>query len=347
MSSNSINSSPYIFNQGPLSSVSYIMTQVLIATIPGIIALVYFFGWGVLFQTFIAATCAILCEALILKLRKRPVINALRDNSALVSALLLAIALPPYAPWWIAVSGSVFAILIAKQLYGGLGYNPFNPAMAAYVFLLISFPVEMTTWATPRGTETAISAPSPQQSWLYIFSENVTADALSMATALDAWRNEDISNISELRVNNPSLFGAFGGMGWEYVNLGFLLGGCYLLRKRVFTWHAPLGFLASFSLLTALFNSEQLIQSLAFHLFSGATMLGAFFIITDPVSSAVSNPARLWYGIGAGALLFILRNWSNYPDAVAFSVLLMNFVAPLLDHYLQPRVYGRKKRGKL
>jgi electron transport complex protein RnfD len=315
------------------------MLQVLLATLPGIAALVYFFGWGLVVNICLTSLTAVLCEAAVLRLRTMPVLHTLSDYSALVSAVLLAIALPPYCPWWIAVSGSAFAILIAKHVYGGLGYNPFNPAMVGYVFLLISFPVEMTAWSQPLGANNAHNISALIDAINYSFNDQY--QALTSATPLDIWRlNMDVG-LTELK-QSETLFGYWGGIGWEQANWGFAFGGLYLLYRKIFTWHAPIGFLSTIAVLCLVSDPANFTHSLLFHWFSGATMLGAFFIITDPVSSTVSNPARLLYGIGAGLLLFVIRTWSNYPDAVAFAVLLMNFVAPLIDHYFQPRVYGHR-----
>lgn len=339
MANTALHSSPHLHGSGALGTVSNLMMQVLLAAVPGIVALVYFFGWGVIVNMALASSAALIFESAVLMARKRAVISTLRDCSALVTAMLLAISLPPYCPWWIVIGGSAFAILIAKHVYGGLGYNPFNPAMAAYVFLLISFPVEMTTWAKPLGTSPEYTPPGLIEAWRYVFGS--VHDGVTAATPLDLWNTHDGFSLAQLQAHRP-VFGRWGGLGWEYVNLGFLLGGVYLLYRRVYTWHAPLGFLGSFALLVMLANPTNPLNMLVFHCFSGAVMLGAFFIITDPVSSAVSNRARLLCGIGAGCLLFTMRSWSNYPDAVAFAVLLMNFSAPLIDHYIQPRTYGHR-----
>lgn len=332
-------SSPHLHGASNLHSVTNVMSQVLLASVPGILALIYFFGWGVIVNLLLATLSALVCEALILGIRKMPVLTTLGDASALVTAVLIAIALPPYCPWWVVITGTAFAILIAKHVYGGLGYNPFNPAMAGYVFLLISFPVEMTTWATPLGAIPEYAPPALFSALRHSFDPEY--QALTAATPLDLWRINPNADLAQLKQDHM-VFGRWGGLGWEYVNLGFFVGGLYMLFKRVFTWHAPIGFLGAFSVLLFIFEPRDFISTLSFHWFSGATMLGAFFIITDPVSSAVSNPARLLYGIGAGCLLFVMRVWSNYPDAVAFAILLMNFVAPLIDHYLQPRTYGHR-----
>ena len=326
----------------PLST-STVMQLVLLATLPGLFALTWFFGFGSVVNVLWAALLAVLFEALALRLRRRPVLYYLKDYSALVTAVLLGIALPPYSPWWLIAVGTGAAILLAKHLYGGLGYNPFNPAMIGYVVLLISFPVEMTRWAAPMGSFEG-STPGFVDAVRALFSSPETIDAVTMATPLDVLKQNSTLFMDELRNENPQL-GHWGGLGWEWVNGGFLLGGLFLLWRRVFTWHAPLSMLGSLllcSLIGYYFTGSTAANtgSPLFHLFSGATMLGAFFIVTDPVSSAVSTRGRMIYGALIGLLLYLIRIWGNYPDAIAFSVLLMNFAAPLLDHYTQPRTYG-------
>jgi electron transport complex protein RnfD len=324
---------------GPLSTAT-VMRMVLLATIPGIIALTHFFGFGTLVNILWACLVALACEAAALKLRKRSLGFYLNDGSALVTATLLAIAMPPGSPWWLIVVGVGFAILIAKHLYGGLGYNPFNPAMVGYVVLLISFPVEMTSWASPTGVN-ATNTPGILQALSACFAPG-SVDALTMATPLDVLKQNNSLLLDHVWQQNPQ-FGRWSGIGWEWANIGFLLGGAWLLYKRIFSWHAPLSMLASLALFSAIFydgGSSASTGSPLFHLLSGGTMLGAFFIVTDPVTSAVSTRGRLIYGATTGALIFIIRAWGNYPDAVAFSVLIMNFAAPFVDYYTQPRTYG-------
>jgi electron transport complex protein RnfD len=327
---------------GPLSTAG-VMQTVLIATLPGVLALTWFFGFGTLVNIAWACLVALASEALALKLRNRPVSFYLKDYSALVTATLLAIAMPPYAPWWLILVGVAFSVIIAKHLYGGLGYNPFNPAMAGYVVLLISFPVEMTSWAAPRGVN-AVEVPGLLESIRLCFAPG-SVDAVTMATPLDVLKQNSSLSHEALRQQSPQ-FGRWAGVGWEWASLGFLAGGLWLLYRRIFTWHAPVAMLASLTLMSALFyggGGPSSTGSPLFHLLSGGTMFGAFFIITDPVSSAVSNLGRLVFGAAIGILIFLIRSWGNYPDAVAFAVLIMNFAAPFIDYYTQPRTYGHDK----
>ena len=347
--------SPHAHNANTTGNV---MAWVLLATLPGLLALTHFFGWGSLINIVLAGITALACEALVLTLRQRPVLFYLKDCSALVTAVLLGLALPPYAPWWLVVIGSASAIILAKQLYGGLGYNPFNPAMVGYVILLISFPVEMTRWAIPQNLlsdgQNLPSLLTALQAVLLgsdTIATQTILDGYTGATPLDLFKSQQ-GLLAEQIIDQHALFslatlGQYGsGSGWEWVNIAFLGGGLFLLYKRAFTWHAPLGMLAALTLMAFFFydgGSSSSGGSVLLHLLSGGTMLGAFFIITDPVSSATSNKGRLIYGACIGVLIYIIRVWGNYPDAVAFAVLLMNFAAPFIDYYTLPRTYGHQK----
>tara|TARA_R110000823_G_scaffold210224_3_gene340402 strand:- start:6725 stop:7693 length:969 start_codon:yes stop_codon:yes gene_type:complete len=319
------------------------MQTVLLATVPGILVLTHFFGFGTLVNILWGSIVALALESAALKLRGRPVGFYLKDCSALVTAFLLCIALPPYSPWWLIAVGIASAILLGKHFYGGLGYNPFNPAMVGYVVLLISFPLQMTSWAPPRGVG---EVPGFLEALQACFLP-ATYDGVTMATPLDVLRQNESLLMEDLWAQSP-VFGRWAGIGWEWVNIAFLAGGLWLLQRRIFSWHAPLAMLASLALLAAIFydgGSSASGGSPLFHLLSGATMFGAFFIITDPVSSAVSVRGRLIYGALIGVLVYVIRVRGNYPDAVAFAVLIMNFAAPFIDYYTQPRTYGHKRAG--
>lgn len=344
-------SSPH--GHAPLDT-SAIMRCVLLATIPGLVALTWNFGWGSLINVLLASALAVAIEAAIIAARKRPIIFYLRDNSALVTACLLGLALPPLAPWWLVAIGTVFAIAIAKHLYGGLGFNPFNPAMVGYVVLLISFPVQMTAWITPRDLlPEGVDLPGLWQSLQIVFPLLGTpelSDGFTGATPLDVFKQQSGLLVAQIYQQEPLFNRAeITSYGWEWVNLGFLAGGAWLVYRKIFTWHAPLAMLAALAIMAALFydgGSSTSGGSPPLHLLSGATMLGAFFIVTDPVTSAVSRRGRLIYGAGVGILVYIIRVWGSYPDAVAFAVLLMNFAAPLIDNYTLPRTYGHDRPRK-
>ncbi len=342
-------SSPFL---KPDLSVAKIMRVVTMLMIPGIVTSAYIFGYGVLINIVLAIIFAYAFEAIMLYLRQRPIKVYLNDNSALLTAVIVGVALPPLAPWWLTFVGMIFAIVITKQLYGGIGYNIFNPAMVAYAILLVSFPAQMTTyWQTPEMLlslhhgQTLSLLQSLNFQLFAQLPDNISIDALSSATPLGIVRTAVLSNaatINEIDAQGNT-FGLFGGIGTEWVNLAFLAGGLFMLYKGLISWHIPLSLLATLGFLSLLFGSFELDSnpSPMFHLFSGATMLGAFFIATDPVTAATTPKGRIFYGIGIGALIYIIRTWGGYPDAIAFSVLLMNMTVPLLDYYTQPRVYGQ------
>lgn len=326
------------------NNVSRVMAEVSLALVPGTLAMCWFFGWGVLVNIVLAITVAWLSEAAILLIRKKPVLDTLKDNSALLSAWLLALALPPLAPWWLTVIGTVFAIVFAKQLYGGLGYNPFNPAMIGYVVLLISFPLEMTQWLSPRGlAETTLSLKQTLQLQFFNQYPNGGWDALSGATPLDKIKTGLSLKQTVPVVMQQPLFNTFAAKGWLWVSLCYLLGGLYLIYRRIITWHTPVAMLVTLFIVAAIFYlfDQQNHASPVLHLLSGAAIIGAFFIATDPVSSCTSNKGKIVFGIGIGLLTYIIRRWGGYPDGVAFAVLFMNLAAPFIDHYTKPRVFGQ------
>lgn len=320
------------------------MRMVILATLPGLAAQIWFFGWGNLINVLWCGLLAMGAEAAVLALRRRPIGPALRDGSALLTGVLLGLALPPLAPWWLSLVAVLVAIILAKQLYGGLGYNPFNPAMVGYAMVLVSFPVAMTTlWGKPVELQTA--APGLLETLRIIFTghADLAVDGFTMATPLDVYKHEIGVQLADSVRQHPA-FGDFVARGWEWVNLGFLLGGLYLLYRRVISWHIPVSFLLALSVMALLWGWDADRHTpISLHLLAGATMLGAFFIATDPVSAAASPLGKLIYGTGIGVLVYVIRTWGGYPDAVAFAVLLMNFAAPFIDHYTQPRTYGHAK----
>jgi Na+-translocating ferredoxin:NAD+ oxidoreductase subunit D len=332
----------------PANSVTRMMGQVLLALVPATAAWVWYFGPGILYNMAVAAAVALACEAGALALRRRPVVPQLLDLSALVTAVLLAFCLPPLTPWWITATGAAFAILFAKQLYGGLGFNPFNPAMAGYVVLLISFPEPMTRWLPPLGESLGLAAAS-LDAWQTLrftltgaLPETLGWDALSGATPLDDLRTQLslMRTVEEVRAG--PLYGDLGARGWEWTANWIALGGLFLLWRKVIRWQIPVAVILGACVPAAffwLFNPGAYPPP-TFHLFSGATLLCAFFIATDPVSAAASPSGRLVYGFGIGLLVFVIRSWGGYPDGVAFAVLLMNMAVPAIDHFTRPRTYG-------
>jgi electron transport complex protein RnfD len=337
---NGIISSPHM--HGP-ASVTRLMGRVILALLPGVAAYTWAIGPAILVQLVLAAGTALATEAVMLRLRQRPVGPFVSDLSAVLTGLLLALALPPLAPWWLTVTGVVFAIVIAKHLYGGLGYNPFNPAMIGFVVLMISFPLEMTRWPAPLGFA---EAPGLRESLLWIFLGQLPAgtalDALSGATPLDHVKTGLAQGQPLAELASGSLYGLVGGRGWEWVQAGYLAGGAYLLATRSIAWQIPVGLAAGLLLPAAIawtLDPNQFASPL-FHAVNGALILGAFFIATDPVTASTTPLGRLLFGAGIGLLTWIIRTFGGYPDAIAFAVLLMNMTAPLLDHYTRPKAFG-------
>ena len=323
-----------------LNKTSRLMVWVLLATLPGLAVQSYFYGYGTLINLLWASFLALGFEAIVLGLRRRPIMPYLTDGSALVTAFLIALALPPFSPWWLTLVAVLFSIIFAKHLYGGLGNNPFNPAMVGYALCLIAFPVSMTQWA---GTEATLTF---GQQWQWFWLESVTGgiDSWTRATPLDLMRRTNGLTLTEVASSNPQL--GLGLVASMWINLAYLLGGLILLATRVFTWHAPVAMLAGLGFCAGLFHMGEpdLYPSASQHLLTGATMLSAFFIVTDPVSGATSRKGKLVFGVGVGILVFIIRSFGSYPDAFAFAILLMNLSAPLIDTYTQPKAYGHQPK---
>jgi len=330
-------------------TVHRVMFQVLLALVPVALVHVALFGPGVVLQLAVTCVTALLCEALALRLRKRDARPALRDGSVLVTACLLALSITPLLPWWLAALGTAFAVLLGKHAFGGLGQNPFNPAMVGYAVLLVAFPMEMTRWPVPLDAQGAHSWGDLARLALTAFyggELGATWDGYTGATALDSIRaGLDLRYTMHELLARGTILGALGARGFEWINLAALAGGLYLLGRRIVRWQIPVAVLAGLLVpafiahaLDAGANLAPLVQA-----FSGATMLGAFFIATDPVSAATSDRGRLWYGAGIGLLTWIIRSWGGYPDGFAFAVLLMNLAVPLLDRYTTPRIYGHTR----
>lgn len=308
-------------------STQQVMQRVLVALIPGTLTMAWFFGIGILWNVMVAVLSAVVIEALTLRLMHRPVRHTLSDCSAVLTGWLLALALPPLFPWYLTLMGIAAAILLGKQVYGGIGFNPFNPAMVGYAFLLVSFPRDISLWPDP-----AKIAELPSQLGYLLQPRHIDAqiwDGITRATPLDQRRNE---------AGIPAMTVIANGTAWVWINVGFLLGGLWLLGIRVITWHIPMTLLATLAVLGTLdlltVNSGLNPVMLCF---TGAAMLGAFFIATDPVSAATSRTGRIIFAAGIGLLIYVIRRWSSWPDGVAFAVLLMNSAAPLIDYYCRPK----------
>ena len=305
------------------------MYGVLIALIPAFICSVIFFGVSSLIVTLTSVIACVLFEYLIQKflLKQKPTIC---DGSAILTGVLLAFNVPSNLPIWIIMIGALVAIGIGKMTFGGLGCNIFNPALVGRVFLLISFPVQMTTWPKPMGFETS-----------YI-------DAETGATALSVLKEGLMGgkSISELQTSLPQvndmLLGNMGGSLGEVAALALILGLVWMLIKRIITWHIPVSIIATvfvFSGILYLCNPEQYVSPL-FHILSGGLLLGAIFMATDYVTSPMTKKGMLIYGVGIGLLTVIIRDFGAFPEGMSFAILIMNAVTPLINRYCKPERFA-------
>lgn len=284
-----------------------VMRLVLVAMMPGVLCMLLLFGWALLWQLLLAAVFGLAVEAACLYLRRQALPRQLMDGSALVTSLLIALCLPTSAPWYVLLIALIAGLGLAKHAYGGLGNNVLNPAMAGYALVLVAFPGDLSVWVL---------------------------DGMTSATPLEVFRYRGGETVADVW---PRAFGMLGGRGWEWINLGFLLGGVFLLLMRIISWRAPVAFLASLSLCAALGydgGSSQSLGSPLMHLFTGGTMLCAWLIVTDPVSAPASRRGQLVFGAMVGLLVFLIRSFGAYPDGIAFAVLLANISAPLIDEWM-------------
>ena len=342
-----------------------IMLWVIFAMLPALATQVYFFGFGVLVQAVLAITVALFLEFIVTRLRHKAALFYIGDFSVVLTALILAMAIPPYAPYWVIVIGIACAVIFGKHVYGGLGQNPFNPAMIGYVVLLISFPLQMTSWLPPIAL---LPEPPTFADTLSLIFHNVTTDGFTLsqlthsidgitqATPLDSAKifyslHQGDANVFYEFIKLPILShnGSDLAQGWWQVNLAFLVGGLFLVYKKAIHWQIPAAMLLMFSacaIVAALTGAHHL--SVVSQLLSGAMMFGAFFIATDPVTASITPRGKLVFGALIGLLVFLIRYFGNYPDGVAFAVLLANICVPLIDHYTRPRVsgYGLRKGKK-
>ena len=309
------------------SSVRRLMGDVLIALIPAFVMSVVVFGFDAIRLVAVCVSACLVAEAAARKVMGRNA--AIQDLSAVVTGVLLAFNLPPQFPSWMAAIGSVFAIVIVKQIFGGIGYNIFNPALAARVFLLVSFPVAMTTWtSSPAG---ALWAP----------------DAVTGATPLGAWKSSWAAGAAPAGLFDQfplaHLFlGRQSGSLGEGSEIALLLGGLYLLARRVIFWEIPVFFLGTVALLTAILYGADAAHNLspAYHFATGGLFLGAFFMATDLVTTPVSTRGQMIFGVGCGLLTVLIRRFGGYPEGVSFAILIMNGFSPLIDRLTVPRPFG-------
>lgn len=333
------------------NSVSRIMLTVLLTLVPATVFGFWLYGWPAIFLWIVTVLAALFGEATCLRLAGNKANPTLLDGSALVTGWLLALSLPPWAPWWIGVVGGLFATTLAKQVFGGLGYNLFNPAMVARVFLLISFPVPMTVWIAPMPITSAAS-PGFHEGLLIFLGNVPSLDAVTSASLLgfaktELSRGTDLLHALAGSAPGISLSGARAGSLGETASLLIAAGGLVLLALRIITWHIPVAMIAGVALPALLAHAINPARYLdvASHLLSGGVLLGAFYIATDYVTSPNTKSGQLLFGFGCGFLTYVIRSWGGYPEGVAFAVLIMNACTPVIDRYLKPRILGRTWRG--
>lgn len=319
-------------------TVRQVMAMTLLALLPGVLLYAVFFGYGVLIQIVLAMATALLLEASMLKLRGRPTTRFITDLSAPLTATLFALCIPPLAPWWIAVAGMFVAILLAKHFYGGLGYNLFNPAMAGVALVELVFPGEFRRWLPSAGLESA--KPGLTDSLQAIFAGQLPVWNVSSVAPLP----EPAHSRDWFAMVRDQIFGLVGVHGWEWVALGYLLGGVFLLWKKIIPWQIPIAVLgvalfAAFVLASGQASTPNPLQPV----FVGIFLLGAFFISSDPVTGCASTRGRLTCAAGTGVLTWAIWRWSNNPVSMAFAVLLMNFMSPWIDLHTRPKVAGDRR----
>jgi len=342
-------SGPYIRKK---KSVTRTMTLVMVALLPATCYGLYLYGWPAIILFTLTITAAMIFEVLSLVIAKKPVATFASDGSAILTAWLLAISLPPWTPWWIAVLGSAVAIIIGKHVFGGLGQNVFNPAMVGRVVLLISFPLEMTTFVQPAPLLSA-AAPTFLQSLDIVFGA-APIDAYTGATILDSLKTavgQGGTVQDGLTVGyDPGqwLIGNHAGSMAEGADVLLFLGGVLLIFTRVIRWFIPVSTLVSIAAISIIFNllDPTTYPDAMVHLLTGSAMLGAFYIATDPVTSPTSPKGQIFFGVSLGILIYVIRTWGQYPEGMSFAILLMNAITPLINRYLRPRIFGRTVRGE-
>ncbi len=325
-----ISSSPHVNGE---QTTQNIMFGVIIALLPALMVAVIFFGIGAIKVTVAAVATCVLFEYLIQKYMMKSTV-AITDGSAALSGLLLAFNLPSNFPIWMVVAGSLVTIGIAKMSFGGLGKNPFNPALVGRVFLLVSFPVHMTNWPVPKWLDFSFADSATGATALSVLKEGL-ANGQSVG---------EMQKLMELPSHISLFLGQVGGSLGEVSAVALLLGGIYLLYKEIITWHIPVSFLASVVVISGafwLFDSQQYADPI-FHIVSGGIMLGAIFMATDMVTSPMTPKGQIIFGIGCGLLTVIIRMYGGYPEGVSFAILIMNACVPLIDKMVPAKRFGVK-----
>ncbi len=334
------------------ASISRTMVLVMIALLPATIFGLYQFGWPAIFLLAVTILAAVVAEALSLKIAGKPVRPFLTDGSAVLTGWLIAMTLPPWAPWWIGALGSFIAIMLAKHAFGGLGQNLFNPAMIARTVLLISFPVEMTRYLAPAPLASA-EAPGFFDALTITFGGPSTFDAVSSASLLGSVKTQLGQGLTLTDILSGGFdplamtLGTVPGSLGETSALLVVLGGLFLLATRTISWHAPVAMIATMAALSGFFHLIDPDRFLdpGTQLVSGTFLFAAVFIATDYVTAPATGRGKLVFGAGVACLTFVIRTWAAYPEGIGFAILLMNATVPLIDHAIRPRIYGRTRTG--
>ena len=320
-------SSPHIRS---VENTRSIMLDVIIAMLPALFWAIYNFGFKALLSVVVSVVACLFWEWLYRKLLKKP--QSIGDLSAVVTGMLLAFVCPPELPWWALVIGAFFSIVVVKQLYGGIGCNFLNPALAGRAILLASYATAMTTWTLPS-------------------SKKELADVISTATPLAIMKEGTVEKFTELTTNYSvadMFIGRVGGSLGEVSALALLLGGAWLLIRKVISWHTPVAFIGTVAILTLISAPAGIdnVQYMLYNVFGGGLMLGAIFMATDYATSPVTKPGQLIFGLGCGLLTCFIRRFGSYPEGVCYSILIMNCTTWLLDKYIRPTIYGAVKKEK-
>jgi electron transport complex protein RnfD len=331
-------------------SVTKIMYLVAIALIPAWCASVYFFGFAAFYLVLIGIVSAVFFEWVIQKWRKVPVTAF--DGSAALTGMLLSFNIQPTSPWWLPVIGSFVAIAIAKMTFGGLGYNPLNPALIGRAFIMASFPIEMSAMQSFKAPLNGTLSGIPTGIGLDAVTGSTPLTTLKLMRA-DIIANADPGKvefarkaISELYANIDKLFfGSTGGVIGETSALLLILGGLFLILLKIVDWRIPLSYIGSIALFGWMFGGTEgmFTGNPVFQIFAGGVMLGAFFMATDMVTSPITKLGRFIFGIGGGFIAIFIRRWGGYPEGVCYSILLMKILVPLIDRYTKPRKFGAAK----
>ena len=320
-------SSPHIRS---VENTRSIMLDVIIAMLPALFWAIYNFGFKALLSVVVSVVACLFWEWLYRKLLKKP--QSIGDLSAVVTGMLLAFVCPPELPWWALVIGAFFSIVVVKQLYGGIGCNFLNPALAGRAILLASYATAMTTWTLPS-------------------SKKELADVISTATPLAIMKEGTVEKFTELTTNYSvadMFIGRVGGSLGEVSALALLLGGAWLLIRKVISWHTPVAFIGTVAILTLISAPAGIdnVQYMLYNVFGGGLMLGAIFMATDYATSPVTKPGQLIFGFGCGLITCFIRRFGSYPEGVCYSILIMNCTTWLLDKYIRPTIYGAVKKEK-